>query len=455
HDDVKKINSYIKKSSQLSGLGMNTPIAVCNNADNPFFWYARDFNRRSMFNENSIPPADAYVVVADWGKHQQYEYLFADNYVMQRMKLRAWTVLPNLNTSKITLGQKIKYLLVRFNRDNVTLAGEGSLDAAVFVRKDIYKDEYDDDLGKDMTQKELSEKAKALRPITIASSAAWGSFGSGNEQFNEPRDIAFGHDGSMYVTDMKNHRIVHLDRNGNHISAWGSKGGSDGQFNTPIGIAADREGNIFVADTWNHRIQKFSASGAFIAQWGRGGCASGGSELWAPKGIAFDSKGFLYVVNTGCHRIHAFDRTGRFIKMQGFKSVENTAQLNGFFEPVGIFINKNDEIFICDTANHRVVVYNTSLAAKRKFKIIGWVEFYTEPFISIDTAGRCYVSDAFNNRIIVYDNEGSLLRVWGTAGSGNGQFSKPKGVQIKNKRIFVVDSGNHRIQIFNIDDIFK
>jgi len=54
------------------------------------------------------------------------------------------------------------------------------------------------------------------------------------------------------------------------VSKWGSYGSGDGQFNTPFGLVIDSSGNIYVVDTWNNRIQKFNSN----KKRGKGGQAT-------------------------------------------------------------------------------------------------------------------------------------------------------------------------------------
>lgn len=62
----------------------------------------------------------------------------------------------------------------------------------------------------------------------------------------------------MYVADLYNHRIQKFDSAGNFLTKWGSFGSGDGQFDRPYGAAVDLSGNVFVADMGNNRIQKFA-----------------------------------------------------------------------------------------------------------------------------------------------------------------------------------------------------
>ena len=52
------------------------------------------------------------------------------------------------------------------------------------------------------------------------------------------------------------------------VLTWGSFGSGNGQFESPVGVATDGSGNVYVADTGNNRIQKFDASGTFLTTWG-------------------------------------------------------------------------------------------------------------------------------------------------------------------------------------------
>ncbi|MFC1504734.1 flippase activity-associated protein Agl23, partial [Spirochaetota bacterium] len=452
HDDLKKLNTIIDKASEISGLGFNTPLAIAGTPAWPYSWYLRNY-KRWFTPEGGTPAADALVFAIDWGKHSQYEYIYTGTHNVERLKMRAWTVMPNLDTSKITLWSKIKYLLCRLDRSKVRLANTGSLDIAVYTRKDVAEGIYNSELGKGVQDDELKRRAEAMKPVVIQNTSSFGSFGTGSGKMNEPRKAVRGIDGSIYVTDMKNNMVHKFDRSGNPIKSWGGKGSADGMFNTPIGIEVDKRGNVYVADAWNHRIQKFSSSGVFLMKWGRGGCGSTGNDFWAPKDLAFDSKEYLYVVNTGCHRLHKFDTSGRFIKMQGFQSIKDTSQLSGFHEPVGITIDKNDILYICDTANHRIILYTTDLNPIRQIKVIGWGEFYTEPFIALDSKGRIYISDSYNNRLVRYSNNGDILSVWGRIGSSSGHFNAPHGITIYNDTAYVVDAKNHRVQKFRISDL--
>jgi DNA-binding beta-propeller fold protein YncE len=63
--------------------------------------------------------------------------------------------------------------------------------------------------------------------------------------------------------------------------------------------------------------------------------------------------------------------------------------------------------------------------------------------------GQVLVSGAARNTIQVFNPSGTLLTTFGSAGSGDGQFAWPYGITKYQRRIFIADLGNNRIQVFS------
>ncbi|NHI04144.1 hypothetical protein DYY67_1519 [Candidatus Nitrosotalea sp. TS] len=72
--------------------------------------------------------------------------------------------------------------------------------------------------------------------------------------------------------------------------------------------------------------------------------------------------------------------------------------------------------------------------------------------IAIDSSGDFYVVDSGNSQIKKFDSNGKLLSSWGNLGSGNGQLLHPNGIFVGKKYVFVADTGNARIDIFDKDN---
>ena len=92
----------------------------------------------------------------------------------------------------------------------------------------------------------------------IVMSLGAGGAGSDETHFDTPRDVAFLEDGSIFVGDSGNSRVVKLDAEGNFVTSWGVQGNERGQFNGIHAVATDSIGRIYVADRDNDRVQVFN-----------------------------------------------------------------------------------------------------------------------------------------------------------------------------------------------------
>src|SRR5205823_3131923 len=129
--------------------------------------------------------------------------------------------------------------------------------------------------------------------------------------------------------------------------------------------------------------------------------------------------------------------------------------------PIGIAINRADEVFVTDFYNSRVQKFSSG----GKF-LFG---FEVSPFpggITLDHEGNVYLSHAGippsryekprqRDKIAVYSANGELLREWGKFGVGDGEFDMPGGIAIsRDGRVYVADQCNRRIQVFDTDGKF-
>jgi predicted membrane-bound mannosyltransferase/DNA-binding beta-propeller fold protein YncE len=89
--------------------------------------------------------------------------------------------------------------------------------------------------------------------------AAWGQpRGSGDPgplDFFGPRDIAITADGTLWVTDTGNNRLLHFSKDGEPLEPAGSGTGS---YAEPVGLAVEGAG-LLVADAWSGRVLRYSA----------------------------------------------------------------------------------------------------------------------------------------------------------------------------------------------------
>jgi DNA-binding beta-propeller fold protein YncE len=74
-------------------------------------------------------------------------------------------------------------------------------------------------------------------------------------EFGDPYGVAIGPDGTLYVSDTDNGRVVAMQPSGEVIKAWGRQGAGVGQFHYPEALAVGGDGSLYVADRGNDRVQ--------------------------------------------------------------------------------------------------------------------------------------------------------------------------------------------------------
>jgi DNA-binding beta-propeller fold protein YncE len=68
---------------------------------------------------------------------------------------------------------------------------------------------------------------------------------------------------------------------------------------------------------------------------------------------------------------------------------------------------------------------------------------------AVDALGRVYVTDSGNNRVQVFDPDGIFLDKWGEQGGGDGELGEPFGIAVgADGTVYVVDIGNHCVLKF-------
>jgi DNA-binding beta-propeller fold protein YncE len=77
--------------------------------------------------------------------------------------------------------------------------------------------------------------------------------------------------------------------------------------------------------------------------------------------------------------------------------------------------------------------------------------------VAWDAAGNIFISDGYANaRVAKFDKVGKFLKSWGATGTEQGQFNTPHSIAVDaGGNVYVADMGNQRIQVFDNDGTFK
>ncbi len=153
--------------------------------------------------------------------------------------------------------------------------------------------------------------------------------------------IRLDREGNVWVADVKDHVVLQFTPQGKLLRTLGTRGepGCDAtHFDKPTDMAVTPDGQVFVTDGYgNSRIAHFDKHGKFVKQWGKLGTGPG--EFSLPHSIAIDSRGRLYVCDRNNARVQVFDQKGKLLD-----------QWLNLLVPWGIWITKNDEIWVCGSS---------------------------------------------------------------------------------------------------------
>ncbi len=129
-----------------------------------------------------------------------------------------------------------------------------------------------------------------------------------------------------------------------------------------------------------------------------------------------------------------------------------------FHSPIGIAINRKDEVFVTDVNNARVQKFST------EGKYLGGFDLPRDApnrrssqagGIAVDDEGHLYLAFMAQDRVAVYTEAGKLVRQWGKRGKGDGEFHQPGGIVLApGGTLYVADQCNHRVQKFTRDAKF-
>ena len=232
-----------------------------------------------------------------------------------------------------------------------------------------------------------------------------------------------------------------------HVEVIGTRGVGPGQFSKPRSVAVDAQDNLYVVDMTG-RVQKFSPDGEYLAYW-----QMEQTDLGKPKGMTRDALGNIIVIEPHYARVNHHTPDGKLVARWGGRGT-NTGQL---VFPRAAAVNSRGEIYVSEyTTVDRVQRFgpqgtNWLGAFGRAGRGPG--EFSRAEGLGIDAHDRVYVADSCNHRIQVFDADGKFLRTYGKAGSGPGELSYPYDVRIDREgRQYVCEFGNSRIQVFGPDD---
>ncbi|MBT3205390.1 MAG: 6-bladed beta-propeller [Gammaproteobacteria bacterium] len=171
--------------------------------------------------------------------------------------------------------------------------------------------------------------------------------------------------------------------------------------------------------------------------------------LTSPYGVHSNSNGKVFVTDTGNSGLVVFDLIQNTVSHWG-KSGSGLLT-----KALGITSDTQGNVYVSDTYDKRIVVFDkdgnylNAFGGKDVLVIPSGLAFN-------DTTQQLFVADAKKNQILVFDNQGKIQFTIGEKGNEPGKFNFPTNISLnkENSLLFVADSMNFRVQVFKMDGTF-
>jgi sugar lactone lactonase YvrE len=216
------------------------------------------------------------------------------------------------------------------------------------------------------------------------------------------------------------------------------------QLAQPYGLATDSKGQIYIADNKVGAVFIFDTKTRDLSMIKN----KVDAHFVRILGLAMDDNDRLFVTDAGLHHVLVFNAQHKAEDMI----------TGGLVEPSGVAIDtQNRLLYVADVSLDQVFVFDAdSFKLLRRMGTTGKGHELTTPGdfakptgVAVDKGGNLYVADTLNDRIEVFDPDGVFVRAWGKNGDGPGYFARPKGVTVDSDgHVWVADGMQDRVQVF-------
>jgi uncharacterized protein (TIGR03663 family) len=435
--DDKLVYDTLRDMQRRVGIDKPLKIIYDDDVSWPFTWYFRsgDWADTSYVGKKPSGSVNADVALVGSANYSNFEPYLGKRYVSTEFTRMWW---PNEGYKGLTL-ERLKAALLdpkqRRNWLDILLYRRYVVDPTadspapkpltdwfhhsnmkMYVSKDLIEKVWPLVQSRPEWLRSIETAAAVEVPeLTLAREVALAAPPDG-KAITAPKDVALGSTGDIYVVDHGNNRVLRYGSDATYKATIG-----DGLFTTTenpepsawgIGVAPD--GTVYVADTWNHRIVQFDDTGKRLdsGSWGTFGNPEDktGSltQFFGPRDVAIGPDGKVYVTDTGNSRIVIFEANGTAVRA----ITDAGPELGAFNEPTSLaFDPATGELYVLDLWNKRIVRFKPDLTPDIAWDIDGWEsqEAAHKAYLAVGPNGVVVYSDPSGQRVSIFDRNGKPL----------------------------------------------
>jgi peptidylamidoglycolate lyase len=214
-------------------------------------------------------------------------------------------------------------------------------------------------------------------------------------------------------------------------------------------ITADGKGKVVVLVRAAPYFRVFTRDGAFVKAFGDAGLFENAHS------VTIDRQGFLWVTDSAAHVVSKLTADGRLVMTLGTRGVagDNTSK-ERFNQPNHVAIARNGDIYVSDGyVNARVVRFT---ASGRFVGIIGGVkgsqpgQLQLPHGVALDSRGRVLVNDSDNQRVSVFDKDGTFVEMWPHPSRGGIAVAADDTVYVSDVNVGVVNIVKNGVKIDSV-----
>jgi hypothetical protein len=272
---------------------------------------------------------------------------------------------------------------------------------------------------------------------------SFGEKGEAPGQFLQPIAVSLDANSNIFVADAANNRLQKFTAHGELSAFVGGFGWNPRQFQFPIDVYVYNSLDIFVADFENHRIERYDKDLFWIASYHSDENWDQRYQFYFPTAVVVSIHGDIFIVDAEYKRIVKFNSL--FEPQLSFGDFDGGR--GALHEPVSIFIDRKDRVFVSDAAAAKILIFDYfgNFISEIESPVLS-----RPAGLSLDEFGNLFVADVAKSQILVFDEQGSLILSFGSPGDKFGAFNEPHDVCVHGNRLYVADSNNHRIQVFEL-----